>query len=364
MNESHGAASPPGAELGACVSLHLPLARNHHFDTLIVASMDSPQVRVPGPENHDSPNPTPTPNPDSHPANNSTEVEMGGTQDITDQSQNQNQTEPVPQDTSLPDAQSEREPPAPKKKSEGFQFLDFQPSSHHHTCLVIMESLLTPPSFLTAPVVEIVVGQGENETVLTAHQPLLLESPFLSEFVDRFEASGPRRIHLPDDNVEAFGCFLQFQYTRDYTVNPPETPTGSREPEGDTDQSGEKLLQHARIYTLAEKLGLPTLKSLAHTKIHRVNGTPSGELAYARYVYTHTPANDITIRRPVASYWASRGHILRQELDEEFKKLCIEVPEFTFDVLTISMDRKEKSSHAEADSSVKGSARKRLRSEK
>lgn len=46
-------------------------------------------------------------------------------------------------------------------------------------------------SFLTSPIVEIVVGEGDNETILTAHQTLLIESPFLSEFVNKFEASGP-----------------------------------------------------------------------------------------------------------------------------------------------------------------------------
>lgn len=136
----------------------------------------------------------------------------------------------------------------------------------------------------------------------------------------------------------------------------------SEEPSNETDDSGEQLLSHARIYTLAEKLGLPHLKSLAHKKIHKVSGTPSGELAYARYVYTHTQPDDTTIRRPVASYWASRGHVLRHDLEDQFKKLCIEVPEFTFDVLTIVMDRNEK--NTEVDSTIRGSARKRLRGEK
>lgn len=109
---------------------------------------------------------------------------------------------------------------------------------------------------------------------------------------------------------------------------------------------------------------MPGLKSLAHNKIHRVNSTPSGELSYARYVYTHTPADDTTIRRPVASYWATRSHSLRHDVGDDFKKLCIEVPEFTFDVLTIILDRKEKSNQSEVDAGAKGSGRKRLRSDK
>lgn len=39
---------------------------------------------------------------------------------------------------------------------------------------------------------EIVVDQGENETILTAHQMLLLESPFLAEAVTKLD--GPSRV--------------------------------------------------------------------------------------------------------------------------------------------------------------------------
>lgn len=47
-------------------------------------------------------------------------------------------------------------------------------------------------SFLTSPIVEIAIGKDESsQTILTAHQTLLIESPFLSEFVNKFEASGP-----------------------------------------------------------------------------------------------------------------------------------------------------------------------------
>ena len=118
------------------------------------------------------------------------------------------------------------------------------------------------------------------------------------------------------------------------------------------------MLRHARIYTLAEKLGLPELKNLAHGKIHKIKGTPGAELAYARYVYTHTKDDDNAIRRPVASHWANQSHILRHEVGDDFQKLCIDVPRFSFDVLSIILDRKEKNS---AHDDIRGSARKRLR---
>lgn len=244
---------------------------------------------------------------------------------------------------------------------------------------------LTPLSYLTSPIVELIVGKDEHETSLTAHQSLLLESPFLAQAVAAFSESGPvrtsfllsnildaftntisgmqRRIKLPDENVEAFGCFLQFQYTHDYSASPADPPA-DQDVVGELDDSGELLLRHARVYTLAEKLGVPALKSLAHSKIHRINSTSHGEIAYARYVYTHTPVDDVTIRKPVASFWATRSHVLRHEAEEEFKKLCLEVPEFCFDVLSLVLDQKEKRAQdrAETESGIKGSGRKRLRS--
>lgn len=164
--------------------------------------------------------------------------------------------------------------------------------------------------------------------------------------------------------MDAFGCFLQFQYTRDYSSKPTESPDGSEGNAGETDDSGEQLLKHARVYTLAEKLGMPALKTLAHSKIHRVNSSPCGELEYARYVYAHTVKDDATLRKPVASFWANRSHVLRHEAEEEFKKLCLEAPEFCFDVLTLVLDNKEKRGQdkSEAESGTRASGRKRHRS--
>ncbi|KAA8652295.1 uncharacterized protein ATNIH1004_001199 [Aspergillus tanneri] len=189
------------------------------------------------------------------------------------------------------------------------------------------------------------------------------ESPFLAEAVSAFSDSGSRRIELPDENVEAFGYFLQYQYTQDYSISP---ATSSTEDVviGEIDDSGDQLLKHARVYTLAEKLGMPSLKTLAHSKIHRINSSPHGEITYARYVYTHTPVDDVTIRKSVASFWAMRSHVLRHEAEEEFCQLCLEVPRFCFDVLSLILDDKEKRSRdkAEAEFNVRGSGRKRLRS--
>ncbi|KAE8157240.1 hypothetical protein BDV40DRAFT_292852 [Aspergillus tamarii] len=253
----------------------------------------------------------------------------------------------ITHDVPLPSATTELEQIStdegmPLKRNPGLQFL----------------------GYLTSHIVELTIGKGETKTTLTAHQRLLLESPFLAERVAVFDGSGPRRIELPEEDVEAFGSFLQFQYTCNYDNSLPDVSNDEEAAVGEIDNSGEQLLKHARVYTLAEKLGVPALKTLAHSKIHRVNSTSHGEIAYARYVYTHTPANDVTIRKPVASFWALRSHVLRHEAEEEFKKLCLEVPEFCFDVFSMVLDHKEKRAQdkAESESAIKGSGRKRLRS--
>ncbi|KAL9053303.1 MAG: hypothetical protein Q9162_004854 [Coniocarpon cinnabarinum] len=108
------------------------------------------------------------------------------------------------------------------------------------------------------------------------------------------------------------------------------------------DQDGSQLLKHARVYTLAEKFQMPQLKSLAHMKINRTTSTARGEIAYARYVYSSTSPEDKVIRNPVAAFWATRSHVLRHDAEEEFRAMCLEFPQFGFDVLQRVLDQKEK----------------------
>ena len=41
-------------------------------------------------------------------------------------------------------------------------------------------------SYLKSPIIELLVGQGEEQTLLTAHQALLVKSPFFAEAVAQF----------------------------------------------------------------------------------------------------------------------------------------------------------------------------------
>jgi hypothetical protein len=169
------------------------------------------------------------------------------------------------------------------------------------------------------------------------------------------------------------GSVVEYLYTGEYF---PKKTSGARDaplekdprqPSADDDGLG--LLVHARIYTLADRLQLPELKSLAHSKIHRTASTAKGELAYARYVYKESNPEDSTIRKPVAAFWASRSYSLRHDAEPEFRAMCLEFPQFSYDVLKLVLDQQEKNRRGPSDdtparsgpSVVPGSTRKRAR---
>lgn len=208
-----------------------------------------------------------------------------------------------------------------------------------------------------SPMVSLTIGTGEDSVVLSAHEALLKPSPY---FADLLADNATKAVNLEDFDVDAIGCFLQYQYTGEYF--PKRLPSDSLEQDPSlptTDEDGTQLLKHARVYTLAERLGLPDLKALAHSKIHRVQSTAKGEIAYARFVYGNTDPSDTVIRKPVAAFWATRSHVLRHEAEDEFRKMCLEYPQFGFDVLSLVLDQREK--RGPDESTVKGSARKRAR---
>lgn len=219
--------------------------------------------------------------------------------------------------------------------------------------------------YLRSPIVKLIVGKGEEQTTLSAHRAILEQSLY---FQSKLATLAPNNLTLsfPDDSLDAFGCFLQYQYTGEYFPRRlPNVPDGlETDPNLPTvDDTGDQLLKHARVYTLAEKLQIPELKTLAHSKIHRINSTAVGEIAYARYVYANTPGDDVTIRKPVAAFWATRSHVLRHEAEAEFKAMCLEYPQFGFDVLSLVLDQREKRAREREEDGTPGGSkgRKRMR---
>lgn len=162
-------------------------------------------------------------------------------------------------------------------------------------------------SYLSSPIVTITVGTS----TLTAHLALLQRSPYFT-FPSPLGTSPLTVDGLASEDIEAVGSFLQYLYTDEYT---PRLISGNRPgelvlegiQETEIDNDGSHLLKHARVYTLAEKLGMEELKTLSHSKIHRISSTAKGELEYARFVYGNTPKDDRTIRSPIASFWAHRS---------------------------------------------------------
>lgn len=113
----------------------------------------------------------------------------------------------------------------------------------------------------------------------------------------------------------------------------------------------------------ANVLSPPTqaLKSLSHSKIHLITSTAIAEIAYARYVYSNTTRSDLTIRKPVASFWGQRSHVLRHETEGSFREMCLAFPEFAFDVLSFVLDAEERRAQRRGEDEVGKSARKRAR---
>ncbi|UPX20972.1 uncharacterized protein EKO05_0011178 [Ascochyta rabiei] len=250
---------------------------------------------------------------------------------------------------------------------------------------------------MKSAIVEVLVGSGEATTTYSAHEAVLVKSPEFAKQVGQFAPGGvsrprphghasahadraqARQIVLADCDIDAMGSVIEYLYTGEYfpkkTSSARDAPLEKdpRQPVPDDDGAG--LLVHARVYTLAERLGLPHLKSLAHSKIHRTASTAKGELAYARFVYKESNPDDATIRKPVAAFWASRSFSLRHDAEPEFKAMCLEFPQFSYDVLQLVLDQQEKSrgrtaaAAAAADdgpgrggpSVVPGSSRKRAR---
>ncbi|KAL8971460.1 MAG: hypothetical protein Q9183_001050 [Haloplaca sp. 2 TL-2023] len=219
--------------------------------------------------------------------------------------------------------------------------------------------------YLKSPMISLLIGSGAGQTQLTAHKALLTRSPFFSE---KLSSSSQTRVELIEEDLDATSCFLEYLYTGEYF--PHKLPTGRLEADPsapETDESGAQLLKHAKVYTLAEKLGMPSLKSLSHSKIHLISSTALAELTYARYVYSHTTRSDLTIRKPVASFWGQRSHVLRHETEGSFRQMCLEFPEFAFDVLSFVLDAEEKrvqrraTGGAAQDEDGSRSARKRAR---
>jgi len=223
--------------------------------------------------------------------------------------------------------------------------------------------------YLRSPIISLKIGTGPTSTNLSAHQALLTISPYFSSAIAPDSPSPKRTIDLESEDLDATSAVLEYLYTGEYFPHKLSSSLQTDPSIPSMDNTGDQLLKHAKVYTLAEKLGMPNLKTLAHSKIHLVNSNAVAELNYARYVYSHTQRGDDTIRKPVASFWGQRSHVLRHGTEGSFREMCLEFPEFAFDVLSFVLDAEEKREERKRRSTVgdedggkgPGSSRKRAR---
>ena len=202
---------------------------------------------------------------------------------------------------------------------------------------------------------------------MTAHQALLISSPFLASAIAPESEKPKTVVDLANEDLDATSAVLEYLYTSEYFPHKVSSTSLQSDPSlPPVDDTGDQLLKHAKVYTLAEKLGIPALRTLSLSKIHLVNSNSVAELAYARYVYSHTTAEDTTIRKPVASFWGQRSHVLRHETEGTFRQMCLQYPEFGFDVLSFVLDAEErreerKRKNTGGDEMLTASTRKRAR---
>lgn len=116
---------------------------------------------------------------------------------------------------------------------------------------------LTWTSYLKSPIIEILIGQGDQQATLTAHQDLLTQSPFFEQKCADFAAGAPKRIELLEDDVDAMGSVLEYLYKGEYFPKRIGEHLETDPSLPQVDESGEQLLRHAKIYNLAEKFFMP-----------------------------------------------------------------------------------------------------------
>lgn len=63
-------------------------------------------------------------------------------------------------------------------------------------------------SYLTSPIVTLIVSSGENETILTAHQALLTLSPFFKDACAQFSDDGSVSRYCPSKHSHMEMCWL------------------------------------------------------------------------------------------------------------------------------------------------------------
>ncbi|KAK5999008.1 hypothetical protein PT974_01394 [Cladobotryum mycophilum] len=157
---------------------------------------------------------------------------------------------------------------------------------------------------------------------------LCMRSSFFETAFRYMKEDEPQILDMQEDDPIAVRMMVNFLYSLDYTVPPEQHQTQEESvSENASKKKREKhpnLLQHARVYALAEKYDVRSLKFLAARKFRRecVQWFNHPQCAVAaREVYSTTPDHDRGLRDTVTVIiWCNRKLLNRKDIQTVMKE--------------------------------------------
>lgn len=168
---------------------------------------------------------------------------------------------------------------------------------------------------------------GETKTPFHVHEADLFEaSPvFKAAFSSTFKESLDRKMSLPDDDAELFNLLVEWLYSYNYNI-PQRT--------GDKIKDAGRFMEPMRLYVLANKYGVTSLKNLIAKTIFNAmkqHGLTEVNVDTVAYVYQNVPGVS-GIRKLLADFHAC--YIKPNWYENTEARECLRNnPEFAADVM-------------------------------
>lgn len=140
---------------------------------------------------------------------------------------------------------------------------------------------------------------GETKTTFHVHEAELFEaSPvFKAAFSSDFKESSQRKMNLPEDDAVLFNLLIEWLYGHHYDIP---------QPTGETTKDGTRFMEAMRLYVLADKYSVASLKSrIVKTIFNTVKeGNVTGpNIDTVAYAYQNVPQSS-GIRKLLADLYA------------------------------------------------------------
>ena len=188
-----------------------------------------------------------------------------------------------------------------------------------------LDSLLTGSRWGDVSTVTLVVG--ETQTPFQVHEAdLFTSSPvFKAAFSPTFKEGSDRKMTLPDEDAELFNLLVEWLYTHNYNI-PQRT--------GDKSKDAGRFMEPVRLYVLADKYGVTSLKNLIAKNIFdamKQHGMTDVDVDTVAYVYQNVPGIS-GIRKLLADFYAC--YIYPDWYETTKTRECLQNnPEFAADVM-------------------------------